>query len=362
MSDSPSKDIYFKPKRRLERSPPIPGKPIEGPPEKMSTGSCNSCGTSLRLKGSSTKCCKCQESYHAVCVGQQNEYFQFLESKRCPYICPSCTNESLTRSNVNENMIRDTIRDSIDVKLTSINTTIENSLKNISNNIMQEINERFQVQHNLVTKMISENESKLQSQIDELKNQVIQIKNSNPTDETSVNREITNLQAKIRQSNLMISGVVQTQNENLFEIIKQIGMKLQTHINQHDIKNVYRLRNNSTRTQNENEPRNGKAPKVIVEFVHDHKKSEIFTKYLEQIKNKKIITGRDIGLQDDTRIYINQHLPQTIARIHGRTIELKKEKIIEQAIPKPTHVLIKKNDEWKRIESIGQLDYFLQQE
>lgn len=360
MSDS---ELPFTPKRKLERSPPSTRNKItEGPPEKIEkmSGSCNACGASIRLKGNYMKCSKCQEFFHAVCVGQQNEYFQFLESKKCQYICPSCTSKCLTIDNANEKLIRDTIKDSINSQLSNINSTIESSLKKVTENLTREMNERFQMQHNVVTKMISDNETKLQSQIDDLKNQILQGQ-SNEVTSSTVQKDITNLQAKLRQSNLMLTGIMETERENLFDIIQQIGMKLQIHLNQHDIKNAYRLKNTISREQNQTEPRNEKPSKIIIEFVHDHKKTEIFTKYLEQIKNKVFITGKDIGVNSDTRIYINQHLPQYIARIYERTIELKKKKIIDQTIPKPTHVLIKKNNEWKRIESISQLENAIKQ-
>ena len=50
-----------------------------------------------------------------------------LESKKCHYICPSCTNKCLTVDNVNEKLIRDTIKESINSQLININSTIENS-------------------------------------------------------------------------------------------------------------------------------------------------------------------------------------------------------------------------------------------
>lgn len=362
MSDSSllTPENPFKAKRKLDRSPSLTGKEKEGPPEKIEkmSGSCSACGASIRVKGNHMKCSKCQDYFHAVCVGQQNEYFQFLEAKKCPYICPSCTHMCLTMENVNENLIRDTIKKSIDSQLTFINSTIEKSMKDITGNLVKEINERFQMQHNLVTKMISDNETKLQGQIDDLKSQVLQIHDNQPNEAatSTVQKDITNLQEKLRQSNLILTGIMETEKENLFGIIQQIGMKLQIHLNQHDIKNVYRLKNTTPRESNQTEPHNERAPKIIVEFVHDHKKTEIFTKYLEQIKNKVFMTGKDIGLHSDTRIYMNQHLPQSIARIHEKTIELKKKKIIDQTIPKPTHVLIKKNNQWKRIETLSQLE------
>lgn len=61
----------------------------------------------------------------------------------------------------------------------------------------------------------------------------------------------------------MLTGIMETEQENLFNIIQQIDMKLQIHLNQHDIKNTYRLKSTISRDHNQTEPRNEKPSKII---------------------------------------------------------------------------------------------------
>lgn len=71
--------------------------------------------------------------------------------------------------------------------------------------------------------------------------------------------------------------------------------------------------------------------------------------YISSIRNKLYLKCSDIGINSDSRIYINKHLPREIMQLFGKCNELKRKDLIQHAIPRAAYILVKFKDKWFKI-------------
>lgn len=331
----------FSAKRRLERSPDQ-----TSPPLKM--GLCKVCNKSLRTEGPYVNCDECKNGYHTECTGQSEKYITFLKTMHNKYVCPACCVEECITSKAYFVTKLDEFMAKIDEKICG---NKDNDLINLREMIVDSVSEAvkpLEIQMNDIKTEIVKNASRidnLEVKVEEiLKNPLT---NSNAT---SINKEIISLKAQLLQNNLVISGISETKDEDIVKIVTNIGAKLNTNIAGQDIKRVFRLKRANPESETTSTP-----SKIVIEFVYEATMNRLMDNYLNLIRNKRYINCTHIGINSESRIYINKYLPKEIIQLFGKCNSLKKSDHIQHAIPRATYILVKFKDKWFKIFSEADL-------
>lgn len=326
----------FKAKRHLERSP-NQGSP---PTKSAKMGLCKICNKSFRTaEGPYVTCIQCQNGYHTSCLCMDDKYVDFLKTINMMYICPPCHVQSSTTNSFLLSKIEDMMKKMDDkfqehrpLDMSNLSEIIVQSVSKAVAPLETTINE---IKNSLVANT---------NRIDTLEAKVDGILNNPATTlgAGSINKEIITLRAQLTQNNLIVSGIKQLNEENVFTIVQNIGAKLNTKIDPINVKRVARMQKAG---QNEDK----QSSSILVEFVHDYIKDRLMENYLTGIRNKQYLKCCDIGINSEDRIYLNKHVPKEIIKLFGKCNQMKKAGKIQHAIPKGNFVLIKFKDKWIRI-------------
>lgn len=122
-------------------------------------------------------------------------------------------------------------------------------------------------------------------------------------------KRVVDMEQYSRNTNLEIQGVTQEENENVFDIISQIGSAIEEPITEADIEKCHRV---PTR-------RPGKT-NIIVQFKSRAKRDTALH------KAKKVrLPNKDVGIDNTGPIYVNEHLCPALKRLLGMAIKRKHE-------------------------------------
>lgn len=113
-----------------------------------------------------------------------------------------------------------------------------------------------------------------------------------------------------RNANIEIKNIPPQTNENLHNILKDIGEKLGEPINANDIEVCHRV-------PVANSPSN---KNIVVQFVHRAKRNAV----LEKARRFRL-KGTDIGLTTDSPFYVNEHLCPELKRLLGKATAKKRQ-------------------------------------
>ncbi|XP_050046483.2 uncharacterized protein [Dermacentor andersoni] len=112
-----------------------------------------------------------------------------------------------------------------------------------------------------------------------------------------------------RRSNVEIKGLVEKKNENIIDLVGQIGGVVGEPISADDIEVCHRV---PTREQ-------GKT-NVIVQFKSKQKRDHVVEK-----ARKSRIRNRDVGISSEAQIFVNEHFCPTLKRLLAQAIARKRE-------------------------------------
>lgn len=177
-------------------------------------------------------------------------------------------------------------------KLESMNTAIRLILTSL-----KEVTNALHSQSESYASLIKENQNqtklieKLAAEIGECKavNKALKVDN----DDLSI--KINSLEQYSKNYNLEITGVPQSEQENTYKIVTDIALQLGCVINQDEIEFCHWLR---VRVPN-------KPPTIVAKFYSRRVKETIIA-----AKRKKSLLARELGYNESTQIYVNEHLTQ----------------------------------------------------
>lgn len=112
-----------------------------------------------------------------------------------------------------------------------------------------------------------------------------------------------------RRSNIEIRGLAQNENENVTELVGKIGDVIGEPIAANDVEACHRV---PTREE-------GKS-NVIVQFRSRQKRDAVLAK-----ARKSRIRNRDFGIENETQVYLNEHLCPALKRLFSLAIAKKRE-------------------------------------
>lgn len=136
-------------------------------------------------------------------------------------------------------------------------------------------------------------------------------KNQNNLNNQFINlkREITVLQQKSFSNDVILTGVPDSDGENLFETIQQVISKFGFNLKQTDVKNFYRFKN-----------RSGFSP-ILIEFYRKEIKDFLFKE--QKVKGPVSLKDPSAAAIDKRRIYLKHRLTTDNLRLFKLAKELK---------------------------------------
>lgn len=166
---------------------------------------------------------------------------------------------------------------------------------------------------------ISTKQKKLEEENEQLKSKIKEME-----------RAEDDLEQYTRNKNIQIDGVPQQDNENLEEMMKVIGEKIDVPIKNEDIDAIHRI---PTRSPSNPEP-------IIVQFLTRKKRDAI----IQKAKPAKLTT-KDLNMTcNEKSIFINEHLTKKRKQIMYEARKLKNEKSYKFLWTKGCKIFIRKDE------------------
>lgn len=292
----------------------------------------------------SVLCRKCNDRYHANCVGISSEFvFKLIQNSRKGWLCYSCAQDSLNfmqkleeRLSIVEKQIQ---QNSIQVQ--QINSSFDAALKSLDDKIetvRQEIQES-QPTSPLTTESINDI-------VRHVTDKVLESMNGGSGSSEADLKYVRDLQ---RKNNLVISNVPINNHETQITLKQQalkIAHSLGVNLQLADIAVVIRLNSKANQT----------SSAILVKFIDAVMKHDVFDAYIKRVINKNPITFQAIGLQSTQRIFINHHISPQLAEIKRKALELKKDGIISKVNARYNNIRVFINNKWHNVDTLPALD------
>lgn len=149
-----------------------------------------------------------------------------------------------------------------------------------------------------------------------------------------------------RRSNIEIIGLPEKTGENLLNIVSQLGSYAKCPVNpQTDIDFVTRVAHKSKDVKKKPRP-------VIVRFLARHKKDN----FLAHLRDVKDLKACDVGYQDTSRVYFNEHLTTSNKILLNKTKKIANDKFYRYVWVKNHSIMVRKNDSSQAIHISSETD------
>lgn len=117
-------------------------------------------------------------------------------------------------------------------------------------------------------------------------------------------------------NDLLISGVPYVSNENLQQLFRNLAISLSYNADELPLVDLKRLVRPPIAT--------GTTPLIICQFAFRNARNEFYTRYLKM----RNLTLRNVGFDNDGRVYLNENLTQQARIIRSEAIKMKKKGLL----------------------------------
>lgn len=145
----------------------------------------------------------------------------------------------------------------------------------------------------------------LGDEVNDLKHKFSKLEKSKTAEDTIIRKDLDKLQADSNLTTLTINGIPSTPKENLnllvLKLAKTAGL---ADLTENDVEKVYR----SKKTNNSDTPAT-----IVLKFKNMATRDSFYNARKKMAKDN--ITTKDLGLEDNRKIFINEYLSRTTQRI-----------------------------------------------
>lgn len=294
---------------------------------------CNVCSASITNRQLKVVCSECKGLCHANCVSMSREDIDTLAAGNIVWRCPPCavtrrqSMSAVSRAESGQATISDVVfmleqaRDERKRLETDLGTSIEHCHSKIIDN----------------TNMIAEQTA----QIAECLKTIATVRQENLELKKQVNDLTTRLaeaEQYSRRNCVEIYGVPEVENENVLQMVKQVGSAVKFTIEDGMVDACHRL--------GKNKSKKGGPPGIIVKFVRRFDKQRLLE--LKKL-NKPELSARHIGMASDSPIYVNESLCFARRDLLKTVQEFKRKHGYKYAWVKEGKIFLKKEDKGKAI-------------
>lgn len=273
---------------------------------------CKKCLKKLKNEDS-LKCTQCQTHLHYFCWNLTQKEFHNLVISKPKWKCPSCKSLkkasspqiTLHRAEVDEDLTQKSIVNidaagligyidskfaSLSVSLSDFKTFITDQLTSLTKTV-----ETWEQRIQVIETKTQQNTDAIQNDLTN-RNREITIPNSTISQlEEQLN---TNEQFSLRNE-LEITGLPETQNENLLHLVTVAATKIGVKLNEDDIDLVTRVGPQNSRIPNT------RARPIVVRFLRNNKRNDMLT----SARARRNLSSTDLEIQGtSSKLYLNERL------------------------------------------------------
>lgn len=322
--------------------------------------SCNVCDMAVSLEtNDSIFCPNCQKTFHMNCAGISSQ-FLLEQFKKVKWICVKCNYATLNLVTSIDSTV-DSISDGLErvtqsvAELKTITSSYELLVKNLTIR-METVEEQVK---QLMATPCNCNVNEMKEAIDAMKAEISELKKGKtlpPTVLQKQEEQINYLRSQQRRNNLIITGIPEIPNENektLMHMISRIGNACGTVVVPPSICEVHRIKKKGSINEATDKKR---PPAIFVRFTDNNKvKDDLFFNYLALIARNSPLTCKMVGINANNRIFINQHMSNSLLLVKDKAVYLKKLGIVQKVTARYNFVKISLNNNWHKIHDILQL-------
>lgn len=310
---------------------------------------CKKCDNILSNPKDVIQCSQCKDFFHVSCTNINNEdNLKKLRSRKATWKCENCDNRK--SESVSDDFeeagsgVLQTLIQNVSAILLKMNTLddIENKVNKIA--VIEQKLDKIDIIEQSV-QFCSDKLDDFGKAMTTLSNDVLSIKKENEClkiKNKEIELKLNDYELKLNemkqeslQSNLEITGIDETKNESVANILDAIANTLGLKYNLTDIINAYRLPKG-----------NKKLSTIRVCFTNKNLRDT----WLQQYKVKKDLKSTDINKSlKNNRIYFNEHLTPINKKLLYETKQLSKSKNYKYIWISDGKVFIRKEDNTKSI-------------
>lgn len=286
----------------------------------------------------SVMCSGCNLAFHTSCGGiSDNLYFCFIVSKCKPWYCYVCNLEhrdSLTSKFESFSKIED-VAHSVSSQVQTLSQEIQ-KIRSSESSWQQEFSSRLdEIDGSIENKV----EAAITNRLAELTTNHATI--SNPAPSVSSNY----------RKNLVATCVPEVPGENVVTIVKRLAKQI-NFTQSGFIDNCFRVSKKDGRDTSD------KPPTILIKFTTEISRDSFIKCYFTYIKRNQL-TPSDIGLEGNSRIYVNEHLSPEIQPLLKKALSLRREGVLLQVASHCTYLSVKLSVNgriiWRRIHNENDL-------
>lgn len=261
--------------------------------------------------------------FHSKCVNLSEENISILVSEKRDWKCKPCektTRSSETRKPAPSMSDVYELLSELRSELTSVRNEMETlkselrSAQKNNENTERELGKSLESAHEKLdynTELLKQQSNEIAQcieNIDRLKEENSQLK----LQLQNVTMLVDDLDQYGRRNCIDICGIPEKVNENVYDIVKEVGRALDIEINPQMIDTCHRLKKQP----------NQSSGAIIVKFVRRDDKEN----FIRRRKIKRNLKASQLGFPGDEYIYVNQNLTSYRRKILGQARRLKNEK------------------------------------
>lgn len=306
--------------------------------------SCAVCKSNIAKIEDRISCKACNNFFHVQCVGVKIDYFNYyIKERKRPWYCTPCYADVFASKNDVLKMVEtlsNEFHKALDVKLTKVAHQIVGAYQ----------------QHILT--IVDEKEEVLQRELSQTRNDVTEMvarvkKLETNSSDCKCAKKLEHFEKK---KSLLVTNLPVIPGENLRDYVIKIANICDIDLEPNEIEKTFRLKQKSLPTKDNSKPMNQhKPPPILVKFVNTTTKQNIFERYIKDISNTNYLTAQKLGLSENRRIFINNHIVNDLKPTLNEALKLRKEKKLTALHTHTDFLTIKVNEKWIRIESTKQL-------
>lgn len=213
---------------------------------------------------------------------------------------------------------------------------IEDKIEKVMNKVMNSFKKEIKMQLKEFEKSLNFTSEKIDDvleKMDQMQERQILLERDNAILKDKVKtmgKALEELEQYTRNRNIQIDGILKTKDENLEQMVKEIGSKMNVEIKEGEIDVVHRIQ---TRSNKQPEP-------IIVQFTTRRKRDEIIIKARENRMN-----STELNMPGPKRdVYINEHLTQQRKKLLYEAKQKKKELNYKYVWTRGGKVFMRKTD------------------
>lgn len=307
----------------------------------LKMASCKVCLKSIKNSQFKIQCeeSECSSEFHGKCVKVTQEDMNFLHEEGKVYRCDPCNKIRRNSMRLEYGSAEGGV--SLESIMSMLKEMQEEQVKNVAD---------FNKSNNSLHEKIEENTQTLKRGMDAIENYVKEIeelKRENSTLKCKVDdleARVEDLESYSRRNCLEIQGIPEEDDENVVEIIKNVGKALKMTIQDQMIDACHRI----GRRNDKERPRG-----IIVKFVRRMDKEQLMNQRKEK---KRDFTTRHLNLPMDLPIYLNDSLSPTKRKLLARTRQIRREKGYKYLWLRNGHILLRKEEGTSVVEVRTQAD------